>query len=99
MEDDEIPVVEGEGRRAARLELGALLAPEIERLQKQFLQPREGADSVQAQFERDIILAKAQQEAAEMNRWEESSLRQVWRTTQLLMKIKKAAQTEKRCQK
>jgi hypothetical protein len=92
IEDDEIPVVQAEGRRAAGLELGALLAPEIQSLEKQILQP---ADVVKEQFERDILLAKAQQETAEMNRREESSLRQVWRTTQLLMKIKKAAQIEK----
>ena len=92
LENKEIPVAEGEERRAANLELVRLLAPEIERLEEKFLEP---ADVVQQQFERDILLAKAQQETAEMRRWEESSLRQVWRTTQLLMKIKKETEKEK----
>jgi len=35
------------------------------------------------------MLTQAQKKAAELYRWEDSSLRQVWRITQLLMKIKK----------
>ena len=92
IEGEEIPEVDAEGRKAAFLALGAILGPAMQRLEEQRLEP---ADVVQEQFERDMLLAKAQEEAAEMNRWEESSLRQVWRTTQLLMKIKKAAENEK----
>jgi hypothetical protein len=91
----EAPVVEGEERMAVNRELTRVLAIEIEALEKRILKPDEDPDEPRAQFDRDEILAKAQPKAALMNRGEESSLRQVWRTTQLLMKIKKAAQNQK----
>ena len=92
IEDEEIPEVEAEGRKAAFLEIGAILGPAMQSLEEQRLEP---PDVVKEQFERDILLAKAQEETAEISRWEESSLRQVWRTTRLLMKIKKEAEKEK----
>jgi len=38
------------------------------------------------------MLTQAQKEAAQLYRWEDSSLRQVWRITQLLVKIKKVGE-------
>jgi hypothetical protein len=90
----EVPVAEGEERTAAGRDLTRVLAREIEALEKRFLQ-EEDPDEARAQFDRDEILAKAQPHAALMNRGEESSLRQVWRTAQLLIEIKKAAQKQK----
>jgi hypothetical protein len=91
----EAPAAEGDERMAVNRDLTRVLAREIEALEKRIHEPDEDPDEARAQFDRDEILAKAQPKAALMNRGEESSLRQVWRTTQLLMKIKKAAQNQK----
>jgi hypothetical protein len=88
----EVPVAEGEERMEARRELLVTLGKEIESLEKSFLGSDQ--DSTQAQIERDNILASALPEAEFMNRAEESSLRQVWRATELLRKVKKAVRTE-----
>jgi hypothetical protein len=91
--DGTIPAAEGEERKAAQRELGAVLAGEIGPLQKRIMgdQP----DEAQAQFDRDQMLAQAQPQAGLMNRAEESSLRQLWRTTNLLMKIQKERKKQK----
>jgi hypothetical protein len=91
----EIPVAEGEERAATREELVRLLAPEIERLERRILRPDEDPDEARARFDRDEILAGGQPQAALMTRGEESSLRQVWRTTNLLMRIKQGARTQR----
>ena len=85
---DEIPMAQGEERAAAQRELTNLLVPEIEKVEKRVLQPDEDPKGIPAQRERDVILAKAQPDAALLTRGEESSLRKVWRSTHLLMKIR-----------
>lgn len=88
-----IPAAEGEERKAAWQQLGDILALEIQPLQKRIV--GEEADETQAQFDRDQLLAGAQTELALMNRGEELSLRQLWRTTNLLMKIQKERKKQK----
>ena len=85
-------MAEGEERLVARRELVVIQGREIEKMQKSFLGPDQ--DSAQAQIERDVIVAEALPEAEFMNRAEESSLRQVGRATDLLLKVKKFAQME-----
>ena len=94
-EAGEIPVAEGEEREAARQEIIHSLVPEIESLQRRIFRPEEESDDPHARFDRDEILAGVQPRAALMTRGEESSLRQVWRTTRLLMKIKQEARMQK----
>ena len=94
-EAGEIPVAEGEERVAVREELVRLLVPEIESLERRILRPEEESDEARARFDRDEILAAAQPCTALMTRGEESSLRQVWRITNLLMKIKQGARTQR----
>ena len=89
-----IPPAEGEERMVVRRELCAALARQIEPIEKRFLEGDE--DPVQAQFERDKMLADAQPKTALMNRGEESSLRQVLRITNLLMNIKKEARPQEK---
>jgi hypothetical protein len=91
--DGKIPAAEGEERRSAWRELGTVLAIAIEPIEKRII--GEEIDEAQAQFDRDQLLAEAQPEAALMNRAEESSLRQLWRTTNLLLRIRKNANTQK----
>jgi hypothetical protein len=88
----EVPAAEGEERMAVRRELLVTLGQEIESTEKSFLGTDQ--DSPEAQIERDNIVASALPEAEFMNRAEESSLRQVWRATELLRKVKKAARAE-----
>ncbi len=92
---DEIPRVQAEERPAVRRELMSLLAPEIEKGEKRLLQPDEDPDGIPAQIERDVMLAKAQADFALLTRGEESCLRKVWRSTNLLMKSKKIAEIQK----
>ena len=94
-EAGEIPVAEGEEREAARQEIIHSLVPEIESLQRRIFRPEEESDDPHARFDRDEILAGVEPRAALMARGEESSLRQVWRTTRLLMKIKQEARMQK----
>jgi hypothetical protein len=92
--DGAIPAAEGEERMGVRRELGAVLARQVEPLEKRILGHEE--DPVQAQLERDKVLADAQPKAALMNQGEESSLRQVLRITKLLMNIKRAARLQEK---
>jgi hypothetical protein len=85
---DQIPMVIGEERRAVRLEIVNLLTPEMEKLEKRLDEPDKDPNGIPAQFERDVMLAKGQPEAAVLARGEESGLRKAWRSTQLLMKIR-----------
>jgi len=91
----EIPVAQGPERKAVREELVQLLVPEIESLERRILEPKEEPDQVRALFARDEILAGAQTRTALITRGEESNLRQVWRLTNLLMRIKKGARNKK----
>jgi hypothetical protein len=90
-EAGEIPVAQGPERKALREELVQLLVPEIESLQRRILKPEEETDEARARFARDEILAGVGPAATLMTRGEESNLRQVWRLTNLLMRIKKVA--------
>ncbi len=92
---DQIPMAQGEERAAVRRELTKLLALEIEKVEKRVLQPDEDPNGIPAQMERDVILATAQPEATLLTRGEESSLRKVWRSTNLLMKVRKIAEKQK----
>ncbi|MGA2985120.1 MAG: hypothetical protein ABSG32_15020 [Terriglobia bacterium] len=92
--DDEVPVAEGEEREAARVQLLRTLEAEIDSLSERIMRPDEDPNKVRAQFDRDEILAAGHPKAALMNRGEESSLRQLWRSTDLLLKIKEAARKE-----
>jgi hypothetical protein len=92
--DGAIPVAEGEGRKVVWRELTGVLARQIEPLEKRILGDDE--DPVQAQFDRDKMLADAQPKAALMNQGEESRLRQVLRITKLLMNIKRRARPEEK---
>ena len=92
--DGTIPAAEGEQRIATQRELGTILAQEIGPLQKRIT--GDEPDQAQAQFDRDQMLAAAQPQTALMNRGQESSLRQLWRTTNLLMKIQKERKRTKR---
>jgi hypothetical protein len=58
-----------------------MLEAEIERLSGRILRPDEDPDKARAQFDRDEILAVGQPNAALINGGEESSLRQLWRST------------------
>ncbi len=92
---DEIPVAQVEERAAVRRELITLLGSNTEKLEKRVLQPDEDPNGIPAQFERDVMLAKVQPDIALLTRAEESSLRKVWRSTHLLMKIKRIAEKQK----
>jgi len=92
-ERGKIPAAEGEERKAASRDLMALLAEEIEPLEKRIR--GEDPDQARAQIERDQMLAEAQPKVALMSRGEESNLRQLWRTTHLLLKVQKEAKTQK----
>jgi hypothetical protein len=92
-EHGEVPAAEGEERIAASRDLMGLLAGEIEPLEKRIR--GEDPEEARAQIERDQMLAGAQPKAALLNRGEESSLRQLWRTTNLLLKIQKNAKTQR----
>ena len=94
--DGKIPAAAaGEERIALGRDLTRALAMEIEPLENRLLDPDEDPSDAQAQFDRDEILARGQEKVALMNRAEESSLRQVWRLTHLLINIKKAASAQK----
>jgi len=93
-EHGEIPAAEEkEERNAASRDLMALLAEEVEPLEMRIR--GEDPDEARRQIERDLMLAGAQPEAAILNREEESCLRQLWRTTNLLLKIQKNAETQR----
>ena len=94
-EAGEIPVAQGPERKATREELVQLLVPEIESLQSRILQPEQETDEARARFARDEILAGVGPAATLMTRGEESNLRQVWRLTNLLMRIKKGSRNKK----
>src|SRR5208282_60382 len=94
-EDEDVPAAEGEEREAARLELLRIVDPLINSLKERIMRYAEDPDKAREQFNRDEILARGQAKVALMNRGEESSLRQVWRLTHLLMNIKKAALAQK----
>jgi hypothetical protein len=87
--DEPLPAAEGEERHAAWRELAGALADEIQPLKDRIC--GENQDEAQAQFDRDQCLAGVQPEATLMNRGEESSLRQLWRTTNLLLRVQKTA--------
>jgi hypothetical protein len=92
----EIRVAEGEERETARQDLVDLLVPEIESLERRILEPKEEPDPTRARFAQDELLAGAQTRTALIIRGEESNLRQVWRLTNLLLRIKKAARNKKK---
>lgn len=89
----EIPAAEGEERKVVWRKLVAVLARQIEPLEKHILGYDRDPD--QAEIDRDKLLAEAQAKAALMNRGQESSLRQLWRTTNLLLKIQKMAKEQR----
>jgi len=96
VDDEEVPVAEGEEREAARRGLLGILSPEINSLKEHIMRLVEEPDQAQAQFDRDKMLADAQPKAALMNQGEESSLRQVLRITKLLMNIKRLARPQEK---
>jgi hypothetical protein len=57
-------------------ELRAILGPEVEGLKERILRSNGDAGKAPTQFDRDEILAAGHRQAALMNRWGESSLRQ-----------------------
>ena len=94
----QIPATEGEEYLATYQELTGLLSSQIESLDRLVLDSDEEPDEVHAQFDRDEILAGAEARTTLTARREESSLRQVWRITNLLMKIKAASTRAKKHQ-
>ena len=87
--DQQVSAAEGQERVAARRDLSHLLAVEIQDLKSRIIGPCQGPE--RAQIERDMLLAGAVPEVEFLMHAEESSLRQVWRATELLRKVKSAA--------
>lgn len=91
----EVAVAQGEERIAVGRELTRVLGVVIESLETRLLEHYERPDEAGAQIDRDEMLAWGQAKATLTIRGEEASLRQVWRITNLLMRIKKSAKTQK----
>ncbi len=94
----QIPATEGEEYIAMYQELTGLLSSEIESLDRLVVESGEEPDEVRAQFDRDEILVGVEARTTLTARREELSLRQVWRITNLLMKIKAASAPAKKHQ-
>ncbi len=83
---------EGAEREEARKQLGEWLAEQIRSCQKTIAACDEEPCEPTSPYERDAMLVPDHPQAALMLRMEESSFRQMWRLTNLLLRIKGQAQ-------
>jgi hypothetical protein len=96
---EDVPAAEGEEREPVRAKLVRSLEAESGSLMERILAPDENPDAALAQFDRDQMLVAGQTHASVLRQAEELSLRQLWRTTNLLLKIKARALKLKKHQK
>jgi hypothetical protein len=94
----EITAQEGLEREATRLKLYALLTQQWSVWEKQLRDTVFGLGVKPTAYERAAELAPSHPRTMLMMRMEDASFRQIWRTTNLLLKIKRQAQEQENCE-